>query len=535
MQILHTCYNEIISIHRRIIMTLNNIAVLIDADNASAKTIGLVFQEIEKFGKIRCKKIYGDWGQTNLSSWQEAILRYAIDPMQQFSYVKGKNATDIALVIEAMDLLHSGDFDGFCLVSSDSDFASLAVRIRKNNIPVYGFGKSTAVSSFKQACDKFIEIDNLLKMDNKDDTEPSDEKWDSKKLKTDTKLVTALQESVYQNLINHEDWANYSQVVSFFKKNYPKIQLEMYGYTKLIQILQEIGLFGIKQDKEKLLIRLKQPYQSTVNNRYTTQQLQAEKALIAAITELIKNDPKPDNGWTNISYIVSQLNQNANINIQKYGYAKFSDLMTNIRLFDIKKQKNGVFVKLKNSQNRNTKIEQPIATAKTATLASQTQTPVIINHQVKIAIKTPEKIDVVLWRLTANNQVRGDEDMIFYGQTYSPDESIYLENSQNNDFLYAEFDCQLTNQPSDISRIIFTLSHENAVLPLNLPIQMTISQNMERLFDETIALKDKTAQSMFLFELLKIDTGWKFVERQQLVNADLRQLCEKLGVEVSDD
>lgn len=135
---------------------LKRIAVLIDADNASAKTIDDVFSAIVKLGYVATKKIYGDWGQAGLSGWQEAILRHAIDPMQQFAYVKGKNATDIAMVIEAMDLLHSGEYDGFCLVSSDSDFASLAVRIRKSGIKVYGFGRKEAVISFRQACDEFF-------------------------------------------------------------------------------------------------------------------------------------------------------------------------------------------------------------------------------------------------------------------------------------------------------------------------------------------------------------------------------------------
>ena len=140
---------------------LQNIAVLIDGDNASVKNIDVILQAIEKIGKISTKKIYGDWGQAGLSSWQEAILRHAIDPMQQFAYVKGKNATDIALVIEAMDLLHSGEYDGFCLVSSDSDFASLAVRIRKSGVKVFGFGEKKAVVSFRQACDEFFEVEKL--------------------------------------------------------------------------------------------------------------------------------------------------------------------------------------------------------------------------------------------------------------------------------------------------------------------------------------------------------------------------------------
>ena len=135
---------------------LNSIAVLIDADNASAKNIGYVLTKIETLGNITCKKLYGDWGSSHIQSWREALLKYAIDPMQQFAYVKGKNATDIGMTIEAMDLLYSGNYDGFCLVSSDSDFTSLALRIRRNNIQVFGFGNYNTVKEFTQSCDQFF-------------------------------------------------------------------------------------------------------------------------------------------------------------------------------------------------------------------------------------------------------------------------------------------------------------------------------------------------------------------------------------------
>lgn len=141
---------------------LNNIAVLIDADNASVNSIGDIIQKINSFGRVTCKKIYGDWGNAHIKSWQEALLKYAIDPIQQFAYVKGKNATDIGLVIEAMDLLYSDKYDCFCLISSDSDFTSLAVRIRQDSVKVFGFGKRSTVDSFTQACDKFYYIEDLL-------------------------------------------------------------------------------------------------------------------------------------------------------------------------------------------------------------------------------------------------------------------------------------------------------------------------------------------------------------------------------------
>lgn len=210
---------------------LQNIVVLIDGDNASAKYIDVVIQTIEKLGKIGIKKIYGDWG-AGLVGWKEAILRHAIDPMQQFAYVKGKNATDIALVIEAMDLLHSGEYDGFCLVSSDSDFASLAVRIRKSGLKAYGFGRKEAVSSFRQACDEFFEVE---KLSTKTQTVQQIGVWDNKKLKGDTQLLNALKDSLTQNIKDNER-ANYAQIASHFKKHYADIDIKKYGYNKLIQL-----------------------------------------------------------------------------------------------------------------------------------------------------------------------------------------------------------------------------------------------------------------------------------------------------------
>ena len=140
---------------------LNNIAVLIDADNTSAKSIGEVLKKIAKLGTIGCKKAFGDWSCAHLQSWQSELLTYVIDPVQQFAFIKGKNATDIAMVIEAMDLLYSQEFDGFCLVSSDSDFTPLAIRIRQNKVKAIGFGKRNTNDAFIKSCDDFYYIENL--------------------------------------------------------------------------------------------------------------------------------------------------------------------------------------------------------------------------------------------------------------------------------------------------------------------------------------------------------------------------------------
>src|SRR3984885_6868457 len=141
---------------------LRRFAVLIDADNTSPRIAAGLFEEIAKFGEASVRRIYGDFSGTRLKSWAEILQKYAIDPYQQFAYTTGKNASDIALVIDAMDLLHSGRFDGFCLVSSDSDFTGLASRLREQGADVYGFGAQKTPESFRQACRRFIYTENLL-------------------------------------------------------------------------------------------------------------------------------------------------------------------------------------------------------------------------------------------------------------------------------------------------------------------------------------------------------------------------------------
>ncbi|MDC9812976.1 MULTISPECIES: NYN domain-containing protein [Rhizobium] len=137
------------------------LAVLIDADNASAKIVDGLFEEIAKIGEASVRRIYGDFASVRSKAWIDVLAKHAIVPQQQFAYTTGKNASDITLVIDAMDLLHSGRFDGFCLVSSDSDFTRLASRIREQGIDVFGFGEQKTPESFRQACRRFIYTENL--------------------------------------------------------------------------------------------------------------------------------------------------------------------------------------------------------------------------------------------------------------------------------------------------------------------------------------------------------------------------------------
>jgi uncharacterized LabA/DUF88 family protein len=143
--------------------TTGNLAVLVDADNAQASVIAELLAEVANYGTATVKRAYGDWTTPNLASWKDVLHVHAIQPIQQFRYTTGKNATDSALIIEAMDLLHGGKVDGFCLVSSDSDFTRLATRIREAGLSVYGFGEQKTPKPFVAACDKFIYTEILRK------------------------------------------------------------------------------------------------------------------------------------------------------------------------------------------------------------------------------------------------------------------------------------------------------------------------------------------------------------------------------------
>jgi NYN domain-containing protein/OST-HTH/LOTUS domain-containing protein len=148
-------------------------AVLIDADNAQATAIESVLAEIARYGFVTSKRCYGDWTQPNSNSWKTLLLSHAIQPIQQFAYTKGKNATDSAMIIDAMDLLYTDNFNGFCIISSDSDFTKLATRLRESGMEVYGFGKKTTPEPFRVACNKFIYTEVL--MNSAETLDPSDQ------------------------------------------------------------------------------------------------------------------------------------------------------------------------------------------------------------------------------------------------------------------------------------------------------------------------------------------------------------------------
>ncbi len=222
--------------------TDQRLAVLIDADNAQSSVIDGLLEEVANYGTAQVKRIYGDWTRPNLAGWKEVLLRHSIQPRQQFAYTKGKNATDAAMVIDAMDLLHSGRYDGFCLVSSDSDFTPLAARIRESGLKVYGFGEQKTPEAFVAACDKFI-FTELLKGDEPGVAPPA--RKGTKELRTDPKLVALLRKAA-EDSADDDGWAEMSAVGNTINKRAPQFDQRNYGYAKLSELIKATKLFDVQ-------------------------------------------------------------------------------------------------------------------------------------------------------------------------------------------------------------------------------------------------------------------------------------------------
>lgn len=229
------------------------LAVLIDADNTSAKIADGLFEEIAAIGEASVRRIYGDFSSSQMKAWSDLLARHAIVPQQQFAYVKGKNASDITLVIDAMDLLHSGRFDGFCLVSSDSDFTRLASRIREQGVDVYGFGERKTPESFRQACRRFIYIENLQ-------TKPAGDATDADapvgKLQSLADVAAALRKVIGQ-IESGDGWVALGGVGTLLANAHPDFDPRSYGCRKLSDLVRKTGEFDVEQTGQSLRIRLK--------------------------------------------------------------------------------------------------------------------------------------------------------------------------------------------------------------------------------------------------------------------------------------
>lgn len=228
-------------------MSQAKLAVLIDADNTQPAIIEGLLNEVAKYGIASVKRIYGDWTSNNLRSWKERLLEHAIQPIQQFSYTSGKNATDSALIIDAMDLLYSEKPDGFCIVSSDSDFTRLAARLRESGRIVYGFGEKKTPKAFVSVCDKFIYTE-ILK-DSPEESEYGDSRSaakSKKEFKVDRKLLKLLRNAV-DDMAEESGWAYLGGVGQKINNRAADFDPRNYGFKKLGDMFRAIPQFEIEE------------------------------------------------------------------------------------------------------------------------------------------------------------------------------------------------------------------------------------------------------------------------------------------------
>lgn len=226
-----------------------NIALLIDADNASPAGIDAVLTVLAELGAVNIRRAYGNWAKTALSGWSGLAHQYAIEPQQQFDVTKGKNATDMKMVIDAMDLLYSGRVDGFGIMSSDSDFAPLVMRLRQNGLPIYGFGTEKTPLSFRQACTRFIDVTQL----------PSDKVSDPEQPKArlrpvDEEVIALLGDAWKASKRDERGFASLSEVGQR-AGNRSSFDARNYGASRLSELVERLPNFEIEQRDSGLFVR----------------------------------------------------------------------------------------------------------------------------------------------------------------------------------------------------------------------------------------------------------------------------------------
>ncbi len=235
------------------------LAVLIDADNVPYANIKEMLEEIAKFGTPTFKRIYADWTKPTVQGWKKVLLENAITPIQQYSYSTGKNSSDSAMIIDAMDILYSGKVDGFCIVSSDSDFTRLAIRLREAGMKVIGMGEQKTLQPFITACDKFIYIEILKVAESKERKEPKVKEDQSQKANTHSKqpakkplnkinheLIRLLTDSI-SDLADESGWTYLGDLGNFVLKKKADFDPRNYGFTKLLALIKSIDKFEIDE------------------------------------------------------------------------------------------------------------------------------------------------------------------------------------------------------------------------------------------------------------------------------------------------
>ncbi len=297
-------------------------AVLIDADNVAPKYTKNILDELSNYGIVTYKRVYGDWTRPNLAGWKNMALDNAITPVQQYSYTTGKNATDSAMIIDAMDILYSNNVDGFCIVSSDSDFTRLAIRLRESGKHVIGMGEKKTPKPFSTACNSFKYLEILAE----EEVQTNDS--DKVELKT---LESAIIRIIAENA-NLEEEINIGELGSRLQGRYPDFDVRNYGYSKFSQFLKDFDCLNFRQVGSSIL----------VSQKSKETDLQKVEVILSAIVRT--NGTK---GY-NLGELKKQLCLKIpDFDIKTYGYSKFSRFIENLSGFNI--NNNTVFI-IKNNK-----------------------------------------------------------------------------------------------------------------------------------------------------------------------------------------
>jgi len=296
-------------------------AVLIDADNVAAKYTKNILDELSNYGVVTYKRVYGDWTRTNLAGWKSMALDNAITPVQQYSYTTGKNATDSAMIIDAMDILYSHNVDGFCIVSSDSDFTRLAIRLRESGMHVIGMGEKKTPKPFSTACNAFKYLEVLAEEETQEPAEA-----DRVEMKT---LESAIIRIISENA-NLQEEINIGELGSRLQGRYPDFDVRNYGYSKFSQFLKDFDCLSFRQVGSSIL----------VSQRSGKNDIQQIEAVLASIVRTNGN-----RGY-NLGELKKQLcTKLPDFDVKTYGYSKFSRFVENLP--DFKIRNNTVMIKEK--------------------------------------------------------------------------------------------------------------------------------------------------------------------------------------------
>lgn len=296
-------------------------ALLIDSDNVSAKYITCILGEMTKYGVVTYKRIYGDWTNCQTSKWKSVLLENSITPIQQFSNITGKNATDSALIIDAMDILYQNNVDGFCIVSSDSDFTRLAGRLRESGMAVIGMGEKKTPRSFRMACSVFTNLELLLDQEDNDEIARNEHEKISFENKSEnvrepekSKIESYIVDIITENE-NNGKTTGLGEIGSRLVKKYPDFDVRSYGYSLLSKFLEETPSFQLERINSSVTVTIR-------DNQKTNQEI------VSQIISAVRSSGNKGMGLSELSNMLHQ--KYLNFNVKDYGYSKFSKFVENI-------------------------------------------------------------------------------------------------------------------------------------------------------------------------------------------------------------